>query len=183
MEPRTVLDKVVAAISLLAEPSGASRPAIAKCMTANYGETSAALLKRAIAAGVKCGKLVQTGQRFSLAGVAVPPRLGCTVVKAVLKEGSGAVSQLGDTIDVKYVGSLADGSQFDRAAHFRFTLGAGDVIKGWDAGIPGMRVGERARLEVPPSLGYGKKGSAPEIPPNATLTFDVTLNSIAGPVP
>ena len=70
------------------------------------------------------------------------------------------------------------GAQFDRAAHFRFTLGIGEVIKGWDLGVVGMRVGERARLVVPPKLGYGKRGSPPEIPGDATLCFDVTLNAI-----
>ena len=93
--------------------------------------------------------------------------------------GDGAVAQKGDEVAMSYVGTLeADGSRFDAGKDFRFTLGAGDVIKGWDRGIVGMRVGGRRKLVVPSKLGYGKKGSAPEIPPNATLLFDVTLERI-----
>jgi FKBP-type peptidyl-prolyl cis-trans isomerase len=79
---------------------------------------------------------------------------------------------------MKYVGKLADGTKFDSAAHFKFTLGAGEVIKGWDAGVLGMQVGEEAALVVPPSLGYGKRGAPPEIPGDATLHFTVVLNRI-----
>lgn len=80
---------------------------------------------------------------------------------------------------MKYIGTLLEGgAQFDRAAHFSFTLGAGEVIRGWDIGVAGMRVGERARLVVPSKLGYGKRGAPPEIPGDATLVFDVTLNKI-----
>lgn len=178
---KTVLDKVLWSVGSLAEPAGASRVAIAKCVSATFGEVSAPLLKRALAAGVKAGKFAQTGQRFMLAGVHLAPRAGASVVKTVIKEGSGAAAGVGDKVDVRYVGTLAsDGSEFDRAAHFQFTLGEGEVIKGWDApgGILGMRAGERAQLEVPPSLGYGKRGAGREIPPDSTLLFDVTLNKV-----
>lgn len=170
MAPKTVLDKVLAAIDSLAEPGGASRPAIAKYVKATFGEVSPALLKKALAAGVKSGKLLQTGQRFALEGVVIAPREGESVEKSIIKTGDGAVATIGDEVDMKYVGTLEiDGSTFDRAAHFKFVLGAGDVIKGWDQGIVGMRVGERAKLIVPPKLGYGKKGAGPEIPPDSTL--------------
>ena len=131
---------------------------------------------------MKAGKLVQNGQRFALVGVEIAPREGESVEKTILKaapEGSRAC-EAGDTVDMKYVGTLQDGgAQFDRAAHFSFTLGIGEVIKGWDEGVKGMREGERARLVVPPKLGYGKRGSPPEIPGDATLVFDVTLNKIS----
>ena len=78
----------------------------------------------------------------------------------------------------RYIGTLDDGTEFDRGTGFRFTIGDGDVIKGWDRGIVGMKVGGRRKLVVPSKLGYGKKGSAPEIPPNATLHFDCTLERI-----
>ena len=61
---------------------------------------------------------------------------------------------------------------------FTFTLGAGEVIKGWDAGIEGMRVGQRRKLTIPPKLGYGKRGSPPEIPGDATLVFEVQLKAV-----
>ena len=179
--PKTVLDKVVKAIEDLAEPGGASRPAVAKYVKEKFGEVSAALLKKACATGVQKGVLVQNGQRFALVGVEIAPREGESVEKTILQaapEGSPACER-GDTVDMKYVGTLADGgTKFDSAKSFQFTIGAGDVIKGWDLGIAGMRVGERAKLVVPPKLGYGKRGSPPEIPGEATLVFDVTLNKI-----
>ena len=177
--PKTVLDKVVDAIKTLAEPGGASRPGITKCVQSLHGEVSPALLKKALAQGVKKGVLVQTGQRFSVVGMVIAPRAEESVTKTVLKEGSGAAAGEGDTVDMAYVGTLSsDGSQFDRAAHFQFQLGAGEVIKGWDKGIAGMRVGEKARLEVPSKLGYGGRGAGPEIPPHSDLVFLVTLNKI-----
>ena len=75
-------------------------------------------------------------------------------------------------------GTLLDGTEFDKADEFSFKLGAGDVIKGWDKGVAGMRVGEKVKLTVPPKMGYGKRGSPPEIPPDATLLFEVTLKRI-----
>lgn len=79
---------------------------------------------------------------------------------------------------MKYRGTLEDGTEFDAASKFAFTLGAGEVIKGWDEGIEGMRVGGERRLTIPPKLGYGKRGSPPEIPPDATLVFDVELLAV-----
>lgn len=177
----TVLDKVCKAIEELAEPGGASRPAVAKYIKETYGEVSAAFLKKAFAQGVSKGKLVQNGQRFGLVGVEIAPRPGDVVEKIIVKaapEGAQACEP-GDTVDMKYIGTLqSDGSKFDSAAHFKFQLGIGEVIKGWDLGVKGMKVGERAKLVVPSKLGYGKKGAPPEIPGDATLCFDVTLNKI-----
>ena len=177
--PKTVLDKVCDAIALLAEPGGASRVAIAKAVNAAHEGVKPALLKKALADGVKKGKLEQNGQRFALVGVELAPRVEISVEKTVLSEGSGPEAQQGDTVDMAYVGTLQqDGSCFDKATSFKFTLGGGDVIKGWDRGIVGMRVGEKARLVVPPSLGYGKRGSGKDIPPDSTLVFEVTLKKI-----
>ena len=179
--PPTVADKICKAIEVLAEPGGASRIAIQKYIKETFGEVKPALLKKAFTTVVASGKVVQNGQRFALVGVEIAPRPGETVEKVVLKaapEGSRACEH-GDTVDMKYVGTLQDGgAQFDKAAHFKFTLGIGEVIKGWDQGVRGMREGERARLTVPPKLGYGKKGAPPEIPGDATLIFEVTLNKI-----
>ena len=78
-----------------------------------------------------------------------------------------------------YQGTLQeDGSQFDSASKFSFTLGAGEVIKGWETGVAGMRVGGRRRLTVPPKLGDGKRGSPPEIPGDATLCFNIKLLAV-----
>jgi FKBP-type peptidyl-prolyl cis-trans isomerase len=98
--------------------------------------------------------------------------------------GTGAVAEAGDTVTVNYVGSFPNGQVFDASANhgsngFTFVLGAGDVIKGWDEGVLGMKVGGERKLVVPPSLGYGAKGTpGGPIPPNATLDFDITLLNV-----
>ena len=92
----------------------------------------------------------------------------------------GSPAEVGDEVTVSYVGTLAsDGSLFDAAKSFSFVLGAGEVIKGWDRGVLGLRVKDRVKLICPPALAYGKRGSPPEIPGNATLHFDVTLKKIS----
>ena len=94
--------------------------------------------------------------------------------------GTGAAAQPGDTLTVNYTGKLADGTVFDTSVGktpFQFTLGAGQVIPGWDQGLVGMQVGGTRTLVIPPDLAYGAQGVGP-IPPNATLTFEVTLLSI-----
>ncbi len=97
--------------------------------------------------------------------------------------GTGATAVAGDTITVNYVGTLTSGQKFDssydRGTPFTFRLGAGAVIAGWDQGIPGMRVGGKRRLTIPPNLGYGNQQVGP-IPANSTLLFEVELVSIAG---
>ncbi len=94
------------------------------------------------------------------------------------KEGTGPEAKAGDQVVVEYTGRLEDGTQFDSSrdrSPFRFQLGAGHVIKGWDEGIAGMKVGGKRKLIIPPDLGYGAKGSPPAIPGNAVLYFDVEL--------
>lgn len=96
--------------------------------------------------------------------------------------GTGNEATIGDKIVVHYVGKLSDGTVFDTSvgeAPFRFTLGGGQVIPGWDQGLQGMRVGGRRLLVIPPDLAYGPSGYGP-IPPNATLTFEVELVDIVG---
>lgn len=101
----------------------------------------------------------------------------------VTKEGSGPAIVNGQTAAMLYTGKLSDGSVFDASANhgnqpFEFKLGAGEVIKGWDEGIVGMKVGEERTLIIPANLAYGAAGHPPVIPENATLTFDVTLVGI-----
>lgn len=99
--------------------------------------------------------------------------------KTVLVEGSGTRPVKGSKVTVHYVGTLEDGTPFDssrdRGEHFEFTLGRGQVIKGWDKGVATMRVGEKAVLRCSPDYGYGAAGSPPKIPANATLLFEVEL--------
>ena len=97
--------------------------------------------------------------------------------------GDGPVAETGDPAAVHYIGRLADGTQFessyDGGQPYSFVVGAGQVIPGWDLGVPGMRVGGTRQLTIPPHLAYGSSGRGP-IPPNSTLTFDIELVELVG---
>jgi FKBP-type peptidyl-prolyl cis-trans isomerase len=96
-----------------------------------------------------------------------------------IQVGNGQEAASGNQVDVHYTGWLTDGTKFDssldRGKPFSFELGAGRVIRGWDQGVAGMRVGGRRRLTIPPELGYGARGAGNVIPPGATLVFEVEL--------
>ncbi len=94
--------------------------------------------------------------------------------------GDGEEAARGDTVSVKYRGTLENGKEFDSGT-FPFQIGAGMVIPGWEEGIAGMKVGGKRKLTIPPDLAYGAQGSPPVIPPNATLIFDVELVEIQAP--
>ena len=102
-----------------------------------------------------------------------------------IREGSGAIAETGLKVEVHYTGKLTDGSAFDssltRNQPFSFILGQGQVIKGWEEGILGMRIGEKRLLTIPPELGYGARGAGNAIPPNATLVFEVELLDVRTP--
>ncbi len=109
-----------------------------------------------------------------------PPK---ELVTKDLEEGSGPAAKAGDVVTVQYVGvNYKTGKEFDsswsRSEPFSFTLGAGEVIPGWDQGVEGMKVGGRRELVIPPELGYGTAGAPPAIPPNETLVFVVDLEAV-----
>ena len=107
-----------------------------------------------------------------------PPDPNAKLVSQDLVVGKGAEAKTGDTVTVHYVGTLTDGKEFDASKKhgkpFTFPLGGGQVIKGWDQGVAGMKIGGKRKLTIPPVLGYGERGSGP-IPPNSTLLFEIEL--------
>ncbi|MDQ3030828.1 MAG: FKBP-type peptidyl-prolyl cis-trans isomerase [Myxococcota bacterium] len=103
--------------------------------------------------------------------------------KTDLVVGTGDEAVAGKKVSVHYVGTLTSGSKFDssrdRDEPFEFRLGGGQVIKGWDEGVAGMRVGGMRKLVIPPEMGYGKRGFPPVIPPDSTLVFEIELLGVA----
>ncbi len=101
----------------------------------------------------------------------------------IIQPGTGAEAVAGKSVTVHYVGTLTNGNKFDssrdRGQGFAFRLGAGMVIKGWDEGVAGMKVGEVRKLTIPPELGYGARGFPPVIPANSTLVFEVELLKVS----
>ena len=96
--------------------------------------------------------------------------------------GDGATAVAGQKVSVHYTGWLTNGTKFDsskdRNDPFEFKLGAGQVIRGWDEGVQGMKIGGTRKLTIPPQLGYGARGAGGVIPPNATLVFEVELLAV-----
>jgi FKBP-type peptidyl-prolyl cis-trans isomerase len=113
-------------------------------------------------------------------GTAAPTASGTLVIEDITV-GTGPVAAAGNTVTVNYVGTLLNGTKFDssydRNQPFTFRLGTGAVIAGWDQGVPGMRVGGKRRLTIPPNLAYGNQANGP-IPANSTLRFDIELLAV-----
>ena len=182
--PKSVLDKIVHAIrhSPPGANGGVSRVAISKYMKSEFSYDNATQIKGALKRGVGNKTLTQTGSSFLVTKdpKRIPEAVGEPLKVEDVKEGTGDdVAERGDTITVQYCGKLENGNTFDSAKSFDFLLGAGDVIKAWDQGLVGMRVGGKRKLIAPSHLAYGKRGCAPDIPPNATLYFDVIMKKIA----
>jgi FKBP-type peptidyl-prolyl cis-trans isomerase len=144
----------------------------------------AALLAVTSAAATSCSRSPDepTSSFKPAEGAPLPPAPTKLETEDV-KVGTGRECKTGDTVHVQYTGTLMNGTKFDSSYDhggdpFKFTLGKGEVIKGWDQGVVGMKVGGKRKLRIPPDLGYGAAGSPPSIPANAGLLFDVELVSI-----
>ena len=157
--PKTVLEKVVAVIKTQNTPGGSSRQAISKGYKEKFGEVATNAMKGALKKGVDTKVLVQNGQKFWVEGHEPPPPPAEETVDIVdVEEGSGEVAGTGSTCTMSYTGTLKEGgTKFDSASKFTFTIGAGEVIKGWDIGVKGMKVGGKRMLTVPAKLGYGRQ--------------------------
>ena len=178
--PKTGIDMVVHIIRDLQKAGGCSRQAILKRAVEEGMERlqNAKFLNKILIDGVKKGVLAQNKASYLVAGdPVIEEEQGPTIEIKEMKEGSGdRTVENGDSIVISYKGTLAsNGTKFDSGKRFDFTCGNKDVIKGMDAGVLGMSVGQRRIITIPWSLGYGKRGSSPDIPPEADLVFDILL--------
>lgn len=127
------------------------------------------------------------GDSFSTGADKTPVKFPDGLQLVDVKVGDGALVKKNDKISVQYTGWLSDGTKFDssrdRGQAFDLTIGQGQVIPGWDEGVPGMKVGSVRRLIIPSALGYGAQGSPPTIPANATLVFLIEIVADKGPAP
>jgi FKBP-type peptidyl-prolyl cis-trans isomerase len=198
--------QVICALHHLNEPNGSLPRTIAKCITAETNGSGWGGLRKALKRGVAKEYLLKRGEYYKVnetkvQAVAKQKRLeeeakaglerrlqdlaegkkktrkhGVEITVVTPGKASGEVARRGDTVIVKYKGTLQqERTQFDANSRFTFTLGDGDVIRGFDVGVDGMREGETRRLVIPPGMGYGKAGDPPTIPPRSTLCFDILL--------
>lgn len=151
-------------------------------------KTSAVLVVLALATIPLLGQTAAKKPAHSMARAGGPTKVtgeGVTTPSGLqywdIKVGTGTEAKSGSHVKVHYTGWLTSGKKFDSSvggAPFDFTIGQGEVIKGWDEGVAGMKVGGKRQLKIPPKLAYGEDGHPPQIPPNSTLIFDVVLVAV-----
>lgn len=182
-EPKTVNGKVIEVIRNLKAPSGSSAQSIIKGCSTLYGLQNVTAIKKALKTGVENGIFLKNKASYLVAGDPLYEDTSEKVEIEDVKLGtSGEAVGPGFQCTVAYIGTLAcNAHQFDAGKSFTFTVGAGDVIKGMDAGVLGMFVGGRRIVTIPSSLGYGKRGSSPDIPPDSILCFDIKLKEAKPP--
>jgi FKBP-type peptidyl-prolyl cis-trans isomerase len=152
-------------------------------LSLSIGLLASALLCGCVSPQKPAASASPTPQTGALAPTAVPTaaaELGSLKITDIVL-GTGEEAVAGRHVTVNYTGRLLSGAQFDSSigrAPFTFVLGQGDVIKGWDLGVAGMKVGGKRELVIPPHLGYGSQGAGNVIPPDATLVFEVELLAV-----
>jgi peptidylprolyl isomerase len=167
-----------AAVAVAAAPAAASisAPAVAAPLELDPNDPNPALFTMAqtpASADALGGGLSAAKERTTESGLRITD----------LEEGTGAEATPGQLVTVHYRGTLTNGKEFDASygrGPFSFPLGGGRVIRGWDEGVAGMKVGGKRKLVIPPDLGYGERGAGGVIPPNATLIFEVELLQVDG---
>ena len=175
-EPTTVLEKVRAAILALGQPSSAQ--AIHKYSNEMWGYDNVKMIRKLLKQRGGGSLITITAQKFWVKDVPVPlAPVVPTVEVQEKKEGEGDPVENGDAVLINYSLALATepDAVVEKGKGFDFTVGAGDVIKGMDAGVRGLKLGGERVIQVPWSLGYGKRGSKPDIPPEANLIFAIEL--------
>lgn len=187
---RTLVPAALAALALVAAGCGGSKEQSTADKYAAQAEQQATTqpkpeeVKPPVAETVDPGP----GEGDLNAKPKIPQQTGNPPAKLVAQDvivGTGAEAKNGDKVSVQYVGVLyKNGKEFDsswkRKQPFEFTIGAGNVIQGWDEGVLGMKVGGRRRLIIPADLAYGAQGQPPTIPPNSALVFDIDLKQVNG---
>jgi FKBP-type peptidyl-prolyl cis-trans isomerase len=182
---KSVLEKVIGCIRHLKSSSGSSAKAIISLLAKSedqggYCFTNDSAVKKVLKKGVVDKVLIQNKASYLAAGDEIYPDLSEKVDIDILETGKGDEKVIkGSRVVIAYKGWLkASKTVFDSSKSFSFQVAAGDVIKGMDMGVLGMALGERRRVTIPASLGYGKRGSGPEIPPDSDLVFDFSLSSM-----
>lgn len=181
--PKTVIDKIIEAIRILKSPTGSSTQAIIKHCKTEYDFDNVKSLKKAIQTGITKNMLTQLKNSYLVTGDALYEDSSEKIIIEEInksKSNDDAIVKDGNTVNISYKGTLFENNKlFDSGKNFIFTVGAdAEVIKGMNEGVKGMRIGDRRKITIPSSLGYGKRGSSPDIPPNSILCFDITLKSI-----
>jgi FKBP-type peptidyl-prolyl cis-trans isomerase FkpA len=149
------------------------------------GGVALLLVVSSVLGTVACSKKVEElpPSGYTPASAAPLPPGPDTLQKVDEVVGTGAEAKVGDKVKVHYTGTLMNGKQFDSSVGkdpFEFEIGKGNVIKGWDEGVPGMKVGGKRKLTIPWQMAYGESGSGDKIPPKAALKFDIELLEIVG---